>query len=129
MANLFNSFTKNIDKIIDDKCLYNKDGSVSRGPGLICGFYIVSMILSTIFRIIKSQKLIKYELTRKQILIQNIIDILLLILEITFMYHMCFICRGFLGFLLLIVVFSITNSIRSYLFKDYYNKLYIFFMN
>tara|TARA_B100001094_G_scaffold74689_1_gene71019 strand:+ start:158 stop:595 length:438 start_codon:yes stop_codon:yes gene_type:complete len=120
MANLFNSFTKNLDKIFDDKCLYNKAGSVNRGPGLICGFYILFTIVSTIRNIIKSQKLIEYGFTRKQILIQNIIDILISVLSIIFIYHMCFICRGFIGFLVVVFfIHVVINLMRSVLFKNY----------
>ena len=85
-----NAITKILDKIFDDKCLYAKSGSAQRGPGIICGLYILLIITGLIYNIVTSQKnFVKYGLNRKQILVQNIIDILITIFSIVFIYHMC----------------------------------------
>ena len=63
--------------------------------------------------------LTKYGLTRSQIILQNMIDVFISLLSIAFIYHMCHICRGFLGFVLLIVFNISIQFIRRILFKTY----------
>ena len=46
-----NIITNMLDKFFDDKCLYAKSGSVQRGPGLICGLYILLIVTSFIYNI------------------------------------------------------------------------------
>lgn len=115
-----NAITKMLDKIFDDKCLYAKSGSVQRGPGVICGLYILLIITGLIYNIVTTQEyLTKYGLTRGQILIQNGIDLLLAIFSIVFIYHMCYICRGFVGFLVLLLINMSIGLIRLAIFKNY----------
>ena len=115
-----NAITKMLDQIFDDKCLYAKSGSVQRGPGVICGFYILLIITSLIYNIVITQKyLTKYGLSRGQILVQNGIDILLAIFSIVFIYHMCYICRGFVGFLVLLLINMSIGLIRAAVFSSY----------
>jgi len=115
-----NQLAKMLDKFFDDKCLYAKSGSVQRGPGFLCGFYIFSIITSLIYNIVISQEyLTKYGLTRGQVVLQNMIDIAVSLLSITFIYHMCYICRGFLGFVLLIILNISIQFIRRIIFKSY----------
>ena len=59
-----NAITKMLDKIFDDKCLYAKSGSVQRGPGIICGFYILLIITGLIYNLVTTQEyLTKYGLS------------------------------------------------------------------
>ena len=116
-----NQLTKMLDKFFDDKCLYAKSGSVQRGPGFLCGFYIFLIFTSLIYNIVMSQEyLTKYGLTRSQIILQNMIDVFISLLSIAFIYHMCHICRGFLGFVLLIIINIIINLIRFSIFTNYH---------
>jgi len=115
-----NWLTTKLDKIFDDKCLFSKSGSVYRGPGFLCGLYIILIFTSLIFNIVISQEyLVKYGLTREQVVIQNIIDVAIAIFSIVFIYHMCYICRGFLGLVLLIVINMCIQFIRKIVFKTY----------
>ena len=115
-----NVITNMLDKFFDDKCLYAKSGSVQRGPGLICGLYILLIITGLIYNIVISQQyLTKYGLTREQVLLQNGIDILLAIFSIVFIYHMCYICRGFVGFLVLLLINMSLGLIRAAIFINY----------
>lgn len=109
-----------LDKVFDDKCLYAKSGSVQRGPGIICGLYILLIVTGLIYNIVISQQyLTKYGLTREQVLLQNGIDILLTIFSIVFIYHMCYICRGFVGFLVLLLINMSLGLIRAAIFSNY----------
>ena len=109
-----------LDQIFDDKCLYAKSGSVQRGPGIICGLYILLIVTSFIYNIVITQEyLTKYGLSRGQILVQNGIDLLLAIFNIVFIYHMCYICRGFVGFLVLLLINMSIGFIRLAVFKNY----------
>ena len=115
-----NAITNMLDKVFDDKCLYAKSGSVQRGPGIICGLYILLIITGLIYNIVISQQyLTKYGLTREQVLLQNGIDILLAIFSIVFIYHMCYICRGFVGFLVLLLINMSLGLIRAAIFSNY----------
>ena len=124
-----NWLTTKLDKIFDDKCLYAKSGSVQRGPGFICGLYILLIVIGLIYNIVISQEyFIKYGLTRQQVVLQNIIDVCIALFSVIFIYHMCYICRGFLGFVLLIVFNLIIALIRNAIFKSYFqaSMKYIF---
>ena len=115
-----NVITNMLDKFFDDKCLYAKSGSVQRGPGIICGLYILLIVTGLIYNIVISQQyLTKYGLTREQVLLQNGIDILLSIFSIVFIYHMCYICRGFVGFLVLLLINMSLGLIRAAIFSNY----------
>ena len=115
-----NAITKMLDKIFDDKCLYAKSGSVQRGPGVICGLYILLIITSLIYNLVMTQEyLTKYGLSRGQLLVQNGIDLLLSIFNIVFIYHMCYICRGFVGFLVLLLINMSIGLIRLSIFSSY----------
>lgn len=122
MSTKFRSYaiTNMLDKVFDDKCLYAKSGSVQRGPGIICGLYILLIVTGLIYNIVISQRyLTKYGLTREQVLLQNGIDILLAIFSIVFIYHMCYICRGFVGFLVLLLINMSLGLIRAAIFSNY----------
>jgi hypothetical protein len=115
-----NTITNMLDKVFDDKCLYAKSGSVQRGPGIICGLYILLIVTGLIYNIVISQQyLTKYGLTREQVFLQNGIDILLSIFSIVFIYHMCYICRGFVGFLVLLLINMSLGLIRAAIFSNY----------
>jgi hypothetical protein len=113
-----NVLTKLLDKIFDDKCLYAKSGSVQRGPGIMCGFYIFFIIISLIYSLIITQKLTKFGFTREHILVQNAIDIVISIFSVIFIYHMCYICRGFVGFIILFIINICILMLRVHIFKN-----------
>ena len=115
-----NEITKILDKFFDDKCLFRKSGSVERGPGFLCGIYIFMIFTSLLFNIVMSQEyLTKYGLSRSQVIVQNIIDVCISIFSIIFIYHMCYICRGFLGLVLLVIFNICVQFIRRIMFKTY----------
>ena len=114
-----NAIAKMLDKFFDDKCLYAKSGSVQRGPGFLCGFYILLIIAGSIYNIVITQNLTKYGISREQIIVQNGIDLLLAIFSIVFIYHMCYICRGFVGFLVLLLINMSIGLIRMTVFSSY----------
>ena len=115
-----NWLTKQLDKIFDDKCLFSKGGTQQRGPGFICGLYIILIIVSLVFNIVMTEKnMTKYGLDRGQVVLQNIIDVAVALFSIVSIYHMCYICRGFLGFVILIIINMCISMIRMMLFNDY----------
>ena len=52
-----NWLTKQLDKIFDDKCLFSKSGTQQRGPGFLCGLYIVLIIVSLVFNIVMTESM------------------------------------------------------------------------
>ena len=118
-----NPLAKLLDTIFDDKCLYRKSGSVERGPGIICSIYIILLIIGTIVSVIMSQSYTKYGVSRQSIIIQNIIDIVILLFGVYFIYHMCYICRGFVVFIILICLNALIFFIRWHIFSSSYTKV------
>lgn len=89
-----------LNKVFDTKCLYDSSGKIVNGPGIICSFYIIIMIIGLIGNIYYSM-----EIKDKKTRIKNIIaDLIHTTLSVLFMYHMCYICRGFVGFMILILI-------------------------
>ncbi|MDA7663835.1 hypothetical protein N8569_00875, partial [bacterium] len=81
---------------------------------------LIDIITNLIYNIVITQEyLTKYGLSRGQILIQNGIDLLLAIFNIVFIYHMCYICRGFVGFLVLLLINGSIGLIRAAVFSNY----------
>ena len=78
------------------------------------------IITGLIYNLFTTQEyLTKYGLSRGQILIQNGIDLILAIFNIVFIYHMCYICRGFVGFLVLLLINGSIGLIRAAVFSSY----------
>jgi len=109
-----------INGTFDDKCAYDSSGSRIRGPGLLCGGWILLLITGTILNIIWSWSLVDgVNLTWTSIIIQNIIDVMVTSLVVALAYNMCFICRGFVGFLVIWLLLTVISAIRWYLFSSY----------
>jgi len=103
---------KLLNSVFDTKCLYKKTGEIKRGPGFICGFYIIFMICSLFYSIAFPEK----NIDKKKRIKDIISDLIHTIFSVLFMYHMCYICRGFVGFLLLLLINIIYFVIRYGLF-------------
>ena len=113
-----------INSTFDDKCAYDASGSKIRGPGLLCGTWIILIVFGTLTSIVWSWKYVDgITLTWTDIIIQNIIDILITSVVVVFGYNMCNICRGFVGFLVVWVIVTIISSIRWYFFSSYRTAL------
>jgi len=100
---------KLLNSVFDTKCLYKKTGEIKRGPGFLCGFYIIIMICSLIFNIAFPEK----NIDKKTRIKSFISDLIHTIFSVLFMYHMCYICRGFVGFLILLLI-NITYIVIRY---------------
>tara|TARA_B110001469_G_C9546997_1_gene271483 strand:- start:193 stop:642 length:450 start_codon:yes stop_codon:yes gene_type:complete len=113
-----------INSTFDDNCAYDASGSRIRGPGLLCGTWIVLLVLGTLLNIVWSWKLVDgINLTWSDIIIQNIIDIVITTFVVTLAYNMCNICRGFVGFLVVWVILTIISSVRWFFFSSYRSAL------
>ena len=102
-----NYITHTLDKLFKDECLYDKNNQKKSGPGIICLLFMFFIITDTI-RNIKLNHSIT-ELSDFAMYMEDLIDISSTLLVLTVTYHMCFICRGILGFF---VVLTITSLIR-----------------
>ena len=115
-----NWIEKLVNGTFSDECQYNKNGEIIRGPGFFCGLWIILMIVSTIFNIVWSWSLAKdIKMPWSQILIQKIIDIVITWGLIIFVYNMCYRCRGWYAFFLVIIIMSVINLIRFHFFSSY----------
>ena len=113
-----------INSTFDDKCAYNASGSRIRGPGILCGAWIILLVVGTVLNIVLSWKLVDgINLSWSNIIIQNIIDIILTSIVITIAYNMCNICRGFIGFLVVWLLLTMISSLRWYFFSSYRTAL------
>ena len=115
-----NWITKLLDKFFRDKCSYTRSGKVKRGPGFLCSVYILLILIFLVVNIILTEKYMKQlGFSRKYIVFQNIIDIAVAMFSMVFMYHMCYRCNGFIGFILLIFINMFISFVRSILFQKY----------
>ena len=97
-----------LNSVFDTKCLYKGSGEMKRGPGFICGLYIILIISGLIYNIAVPQE----NIDKKKRIKHIIIDVLHTLFSVLFMYHMCYICRGFVGFLILLLINIIYAVIR-----------------
>tara|TARA_B110000285_G_scaffold79383_1_gene91546 strand:+ start:1188 stop:1610 length:423 start_codon:yes stop_codon:yes gene_type:complete len=118
-----------LDKIFKNKCLYKKNGKRSDDIGLISYIYLFILVIFFIFNIfgyfdliIKFNKLKKnnmlpksLQITNTKIIIAFITNLIISILQIIFFYNMAKICRGFLGFILLLIISIIINKFIKYI--------------
>ena len=91
---------KLLNKVFKTKCLYKASGEMKRGPGVICWLYIIIILAMSFYEFAVPRP----GLTKKQIRKHRIINFIVTLLSIIFMYHMCYICRGFIGFLILLLI-------------------------
>jgi len=113
-----------INDTFEDKCNYDSKGNRVRGPGLLCGTWIVLLVAGTILNIIWSWELVdNVNVTWSSIIVQNIIDIIITAIVVSIAYNMCFICRGFIGFLVVWLLLTIFSAIRWYFFSSYRNAI------
>ena len=99
---------KEIDFGIDE--ITGKRGTeylLERGPGTLCYFYIIIIILGTITSLsyppdeIKEDKKATY----------YIVELIYGIFASGFMYYMCYMCRGFLGFIMVVIFSSLNRAL------------------
>jgi hypothetical protein len=109
-----------IDNTFEDKCYYDSNGNRVRGPGIICGTWIFLLIIGTMLNIIWSWGLVdNVKVKWSDIVLQNIIDIVITGIIVSIAYNMCYICRGFIGFLVVWLVLTVFNAIRWFFFSSY----------
>lgn len=94
--------------IFRDKCIEYIDSESKRRLGFICGLYIFLLILGVIYYIYNiSYILSKSDEDKDKIKVElfsipmSIYQIIFGLISIWFMYYMCSICRGFIGFLII----------------------------
>lgn len=108
-----------VDNLFKDNCISNWKGEVIRGPGIWCGLWIVLIILGTVANIFYSWKLTDYNLSKGNIVVQNIIDILISMVQVYFIMRMCYICRGPTALFFVIVFNIVFSALRLKLFSSY----------
>ena len=122
-----------LEKIFKNKCLYKKNGKRSDDIGLISYIYLFISVIFLILNIfgyfdliIKYNKLKKnnvlpesLQITNNKIIFAFIIYLIISILQIIFFYNMAKICRGFLGFILLLIISMIKIKFNNYFFNSY----------
>ena len=103
------ALVKILNKVFKTKCSYDASGKMKNGPGTLCGLYILIIIAALVYGLFFPRE----GLTEKEILKGRIFDIVYSLISIIFMYHMCFICRGFVGFLILFML-SVAQFIYAF---------------
>ena len=107
-----------VNHLFQDSCQKNWKGQIVRGPGVWCGMWVALIALGTVMNIILSWRLTD-EVSRTQIVIQNIIDIVISMVVIYFIIRMCQICRGWSA-LFVVCVFNIVFAVlRMKFFSSY----------
>lgn len=114
-----------------DRCSVGVNGSPLRGPGFICSVYlillvigIISSTLMSIYKLFEDNSISKLQLT-----IYSILSIGWSLIALNFMYSACYMCSGFRGFFLLLVLSIVVNIIMLVLFKNIVKKMIMSFEN
>ena len=108
-----------VDKIFQDACQKNWKGQIVRGPGIWCGLWIFLIVMGTIGNIVISWRLVDYDVSKTQILIQNLIDIIISMVVIYFVIRMCYICRGWTALAVVIIFNMVFAALRLKFFSSY----------
>ena len=110
-----------------DKCDFNSKGKAVRGPGFFCWTYLILMIIgiitSTFIMLYSAYTEIRQDKFNIKFIIFSIVNILWGILVMYFMYSMCYICRPWTGFGILLIGGIIFQLVQTILFKDLYVQL------
>jgi len=132
-----------LNELFKNKCLYKKNGIRVNSLGFVSILNIFFSVLFIIFNtylnlysIIKLKKLknndiyVNYfkHISTTSIILHYIKSTILSILEIIFFYNMAKMCRGFFGFLLLIIISIIIYTINNYIFSDFNKDLDLLFI-
>ena len=119
--------SKSIVSWFKDGCNFNSKGKAVRGPGFFCWTYLILMIIGIItstFRMLHSAYTeIKQDKFNISFIIFSIVNILWSIVVMYFMYSMCYICRPWTGFGILIIAGIVYTMVQKILFKDLYDQL------
>ena len=93
--------------IFKDKCAEYIDSESKRRLGFICGLYIFLLILGVLYYIYNITYVLSKSDEDKDERLElvsiplSIYEIIVGLISIWFMYYMCSICRGFIGFLII----------------------------
>jgi len=119
--------SKSIISWFKDGCDFNSKGKAVRGPGFFCWTYLVIMmigiIISTSLMLYSAYTEIRQDDFNIKFIIYSIINILWAIAVMYFMYRMCYICRPWTGFGILIIAGIVYTMVQKILFKDLYDQL------
>ena len=108
-----------VDKLFQDACQKNWKGQVVRGPGVWCGLWVLLIVMGTIGNIVVSWRLVDYDVSKTQIVLQNLIDIVVSMVVVYFVMRMCYICRGWTAFAVVIVFNMVFAALRLKFFSSY----------
>ena len=119
--------SKNMVSWFKDGCDFNSKGKAIRGPGFFCWTYLAIMLIgvitSTALMLHSAYTEIKQGKFNISFIIFSIVNILWGIVVMYFMYSMCFICRPWTGFAVLLIAGVIFATVQKILFKDLYIQL------
>ena len=86
-----NIFKFDLSNVFNNKCLYDINGTLQPGPGIICWIYIIWSIIMTIIMLFPPKNLLF-----QQMIVQmpyanlfRFVDIIFSLVSIVFMYNMC----------------------------------------
>ena len=119
--------SKSIVRWFKDGCYFNSKGKAIRGPGFFCWAYLALMLISVITSIALTLRVayteIKQDKFNIKLIIFSIFNILWGIVVMYFMYSMCYICRPWTGFGILLITGVIFTMVQKILFKNLYDQL------
>ena len=92
-----------IRKLFNNNCSMNQNSI-----GIVCGIYIIYLLAGLIFNLINFISL-DSEILTKIGRTPYLIEIIFNIFEIIFIYNACYMCNGFAGFVLMVVITLLLN--------------------
>ena len=109
----------NFNNLFTNRCAKGQDGYLN-GPGIICSIYLFLVVIGIILNIgWNIYSLIEDDsVTKVKLLLYTVIMFVWGVFVYYFMYSACYMCSGFRGFMVVLVLGLILNYIISKLFKD-----------
>ena len=109
----------NFDNLFTNRCSKGESGFL-RGPGILCSIYLFLILFGIIagvgwnlYNLIKNKNISKVKL-----ILLTLFSLVWSIFVFYFMYSACYMCSGFRGFIIIMVLGLVMNFIMMKLFKD-----------
>ena len=107
-----------MDKLLDSKCKYNKEGVLYDDVGTFCWIWIGIIIFNNIILFIRYVNIIYHynSINDKNNVLKHIMglfgNLLVFFFQIYFIYSMCKLCRGFTALGIMILISCVVNVIN-----------------
>ena len=124
MAKKSKSPLLNFNSWFRDRCALGVGDSILRGPGILCSIYlflvVLGIVLSTILNLYTLFS--KNDISKPKLIVYTGLTLTWSVFLFYYMYSACYMCSGFRGFVVALVLGFVVNVIMMELFKEIINE-------